>query len=296
MIFLLEKHLNRCILSLLRHATSPPHSDDGIVELSESVHLSLVGQNLQELGRETIGSYRLSVRQRIDCLLYFVPIRDIAPWSARGPLLKLVHNAWFKGRRLGVKHFMKPPHPPLTDMDIIPQQSTFLVYNVLRVERPVPFHIHPLEVFVEANLITFSDTPFELAYVIFENLSTASARVRFSCLVVAFKARRRPRSSVRAERTRFLASSPSCHRAFNSVFVSSVAHKPLSSCLRRIRGTMSAAFDTYGSVSNEVMPSTLPALIHRVSGGQAWLLSRFRNSSGDACPPLILVDQELAGF
>ena len=76
-IFLIVKHLNRCIFPLLRHATSPPHSDDDIVELSESVQFSFVGQNLQELGRETIGPYRLSVRQRTDRLLYFVPRRDI---------------------------------------------------------------------------------------------------------------------------------------------------------------------------------------------------------------------------
>ena len=130
-IFLLVKHLNRCIFPLLRHATSPPHSDDDIVELSESVQFSFVGQNLQELGRETIGSYRFSVRQRTDRLLYFVPRRDIVQWSARGPLLKLVHNARVKGRRLGVNQFVKLPHPALGDEGIIPQQSTFLVFGVL---------------------------------------------------------------------------------------------------------------------------------------------------------------------
>ena len=167
-IFLHVKHLNRCIFPLLRHATSPPHSDDDIVELSESVQFSFVGQNLQDLGRETIGLYRLSVRQRTDRLLYFVPRPDIVQWSARGPLLKRVYNARVKGRRLGVKQFVKPPHPPLADEGIIPQQSTLLIFYVLRVKRPLPFHIHPLEVFVEAKLITFSDTPFESAIVIFE--------------------------------------------------------------------------------------------------------------------------------
>ena len=162
------KHLNRCILPSLRHTTSPPNSDDDIVELSERVDFSFVGQDLQELGRETIGPY--SVRQRTDRLLYFVPRRDIIQWSAQGPLLKLVHNTRVTGRRLDVKQFMKPPHPPLADKGIVPQQSAFLVLDVqvLRVKRPLPFHIHPLEVFVEAKLITCSDTPFELANVIFE--------------------------------------------------------------------------------------------------------------------------------
>ena len=69
-IFLLVKHFNRCIFPLLRYATFPPHSDGDIVELSEGV-FSFVGLNLQELIRETIGPYRLSFRQRTDCLLYF---------------------------------------------------------------------------------------------------------------------------------------------------------------------------------------------------------------------------------
>ena len=42
-IFLLVKHLNRCIFSLLRHATPSPHSDDDNVELSESVQFFFVG-------------------------------------------------------------------------------------------------------------------------------------------------------------------------------------------------------------------------------------------------------------
>ena len=53
--FLFLKHLNCCIFPLLRRATAPPHSDDNIVELSESVEFSFVGQSLQELGREIIG-------------------------------------------------------------------------------------------------------------------------------------------------------------------------------------------------------------------------------------------------
>ena len=41
-------------------------------------------------------------------------------------------------------------------------------FDVLRAKRPVLFHIHSLEVLVEAKMITFSDTPFELTNVIFE--------------------------------------------------------------------------------------------------------------------------------
>ena len=41
------------------------------------------------------------------------------------------------------KQFVKPPHQPTADAGIIPQQSTFLVVDVLRVKRPLPFHIHP---------------------------------------------------------------------------------------------------------------------------------------------------------
>ena len=140
----LVRHLNRCIFPLLRHATSPPHSDDGIVELSERVKFSFVGQDLQELRRETIGPYRLSVRQHTDRLLFFVPRRNIIQWSARGALLKLVHNARINGRRLCVEQFMKSPHPRLADEGIIPQQSTFLVLvycelNVLSLSTSIPF-------------------------------------------------------------------------------------------------------------------------------------------------------------
>ena len=42
-IFLLVKHLNRCIFPLLRHAISCPHGDDDIVELSGRVQFSFVG-------------------------------------------------------------------------------------------------------------------------------------------------------------------------------------------------------------------------------------------------------------
>ena len=38
-IVLLVKHPNRFIVPFLRHATSPPHNDDDVVELSESPYL-----------------------------------------------------------------------------------------------------------------------------------------------------------------------------------------------------------------------------------------------------------------
>ena len=46
---------------------------------------------------------------------------------------------------------MKAHHPPLPDEGVVPQQSTFLVLDVLRVKHPLPFHIHLLEAFVEAK-------------------------------------------------------------------------------------------------------------------------------------------------
>ena len=62
---------------------------------------------------------------------------------------------------------MKPPHPPLAVEGVISLQSTFLVIDILRVKR-LPFRTHPLKVFIEAKFITFSDTPFELVIIIFE--------------------------------------------------------------------------------------------------------------------------------
>ena len=87
---------------------------------------------------------------------------------AREPLLKLVRNARVKGRRLGVEQFVKVPNPTLANEGNIPQRSTFLVLDVLSVERLLPFHIQPFEVFVEDEFITFSDTAFVLANAIFE--------------------------------------------------------------------------------------------------------------------------------
>ena len=89
-IFCFVQHLKLCIFPVFRHATSPPHSDDDIVQRSERVQFSFVGQDLQELDREIIGPCRLSVRKRTDRFLYFKPKRDIVQWSARGLLLELV--------------------------------------------------------------------------------------------------------------------------------------------------------------------------------------------------------------
>ena len=46
-VFLLVKHLSRCIFPLLRDATFPPHSDDDIVERSKSVQFSFVVQTTE---------------------------------------------------------------------------------------------------------------------------------------------------------------------------------------------------------------------------------------------------------
>ena len=71
--FLFIEHLNRCIVLLLRHTTPPPHSDNDMVELSERVQFFFVDQDFQELDREAVEPYRISVRQRTDRLIYFVP-------------------------------------------------------------------------------------------------------------------------------------------------------------------------------------------------------------------------------
>ena len=103
---LLVKRLNGCIFPMLRYATSHPSRDDDIVEPFEGVQFLFVGQNLQELGRDTVEPYRLSVRQCTDRLLYFVPRRGIVQWSKREPLRNLVYNARIKGQGLNVKHLV----------------------------------------------------------------------------------------------------------------------------------------------------------------------------------------------
>ena len=139
-IFLLVQHLNRCIFCFLRHATSPPHNDDDLAEFSEHVQLfCFVGQDLQELGREGIGPYRFSVRQRTDRLLYFVLRRGIVQWPA--PAGHSLRSPTMLGSRVGVlmlsSVYETTPHPPLPDEGIILQQSTFLVLDVLRIKRPL---------------------------------------------------------------------------------------------------------------------------------------------------------------
>ena len=81
-------------------------------------------------------------------------------------------------RRHGVEWFIKPPYPTFSDELNVPQKSTVLVADVLRVIRLPPFHIHPLQVLVDAILIAFSYTPFALTVVFFdEPLYTFCPRV-----------------------------------------------------------------------------------------------------------------------
>ena len=63
---------------------------------------------------------------------------------------------------------MKPPYPTFFDESNVPNKSTFLVPDVLRIKSHFPFHIHPLEMLVKAKLIAAVNTPFELTDVLFE--------------------------------------------------------------------------------------------------------------------------------
>ena len=71
-ITLLVQHLDRCIFPLLRQATSPLHSDDDLVEISERVRFFFVGQDLREYGREAIklAALRFAVAQYASPTLY----------------------------------------------------------------------------------------------------------------------------------------------------------------------------------------------------------------------------------
>ena len=52
--FLLVQHLDRCTFPLWRHAPSPPHNDDDVVDLHKGVRITFVTQDLQEFRREVI--------------------------------------------------------------------------------------------------------------------------------------------------------------------------------------------------------------------------------------------------
>ena len=65
-----------------------------------------------------------------------------------------------QGSATWCQQFMEPPHPPLPEEGIVPQQPTFLIFDVLRIKHPLLFPVQCLEMFAEAKLINFSDTPF----------------------------------------------------------------------------------------------------------------------------------------
>ena len=165
---LVVKHLNRCMFPSLRYAPFPPHSADDIVKLSEGVTFSFVVHTFKSPAGRSLGPtvFRFANARIASSTSYLDGTSSSGLHGGH-----CVSLSTLPGSRVGdfvLRKFAKPPHPPLEDEGIIPQQLTFLVLDVLRVKRPLPFHIHPLEVFVEAEFITFSDTPFEVANVVFE--------------------------------------------------------------------------------------------------------------------------------
>ena len=64
------------VLPVLRHAPSPPHSNDNFVDVSQIVLISFVDQDLQ-FNREAITSNRLAVRHRPDRFFHLIPRRDV---------------------------------------------------------------------------------------------------------------------------------------------------------------------------------------------------------------------------
>ena len=161
---------------------------------------------------------------------------------------------------------MKPPNPSLADEGIIPKKSTFLVFDLLPVKRPLPFHILPLEVFVETNLITFSDTPFELANAIFEEPLNSFRPRAFH--LFGGRLQGWPSTTIVWSRTdpfpRDFPILPSCVQ----LRFRRLGHTPdPGTCLRQVGGAMSAAFDSSVSVSNDAMSSMLPAIVFRVGKG-----------------------------
>ena len=110
----------------------------------------------------------LRLRHHPDRLFHLIPRRDVVRRTAQEPDVEFVGDSWIMRRRHGVEWFIKPPYPTFSDELNVPHKSTVLVADVLRVIRLPPFHIHPLQVLVDAILIAFSYSPFVLTVVFFE--------------------------------------------------------------------------------------------------------------------------------
>ena len=84
---------NSGILPLLRHAPSPPHSNDDFIKVPQIVRISFVDQ----VNREAIRPNRLAVRHRPDRFFHLIPRRDVVQRNALEPDLELVGDSWING-------------------------------------------------------------------------------------------------------------------------------------------------------------------------------------------------------
>lgn len=90
------------MLPLLPHPSSPPLSDDDIVEVRHRVKISFIRQDCQQFSREAIRPRHLAARHRPDRLFHVIPKRDVVQPHARGAYLELVHDSRVQGRGFGV--------------------------------------------------------------------------------------------------------------------------------------------------------------------------------------------------
>ena len=58
---------------------------------------------------------------------------------------------------------MEPPDSSFADVFNVPQEDTFLVFDVRQAAVSLPFQVHRLKVLLEAGLVAFSSACFEFA-------------------------------------------------------------------------------------------------------------------------------------
>ena len=100
---------------------------------------------------------------------------------------------------------MEPPNPSFANEPNVPQQVTVLVFDELRAADSLPFHVHRLDVLMEAGLVAFPDTVFEFVGVGLEEAQHSSLANIFQVFLSAFFASFRRRSFSGLARRLFLA-------------------------------------------------------------------------------------------
>ena len=147
---------------------------------------------------------------------------------------------------------MEPPDPSFADEFNVPQEDDVLMFDVRRAAVSLPFQVHRLDVLVEAGLVAFSNTCFELA----DKAPKEAPHGSLAHLPKVCSSHRHGLSKVAAEGSAcgcLLAFSLCCHAAFISTSTPGSAHQPCAPRGRLERDTKSAAVESMASAMSVAM-------------------------------------------